>query len=248
MVKAIAHAKVKGDKVDARKLADLLRARMIPEAYVPKKDIREIGDLVRRRHYHVKLRTMLKNKIHAELATRWIKYDGDLFTESGRSYLRSLNLDAVNDYLDTVEFLNRKIRELDEKVKPLAESDRYAKLLMTIPGVSHYSALLISSEIADINRFPDHEHLSSYATLSPGVHQSGRTQYTFNAPAKSMLNWIMIQCTRIHVRRCDSAVTRFYKQVAERRGERVAIVAAARKLMRTMYIMLKEDEAFRLDG
>jgi transposase len=248
MVKAIAHAKVKGDKVDARKLADLLRAGMIPEAYVPNKDVREVRDLVRRRHYHVKLRTMLKNKIHAELATRWIKYDGDLFTEAGRSYLRSLNMDAVNDYLDTIEFLNRKIRELDEKLKPLAESDQYAKLLMTIPGVSHYSALLISSEIADINRFPDHEHLCSYATLSPGVHQSGNRQYTFNAPAKTMLNWIMIQCTRIHVRRCDSTITRFYKQVAARRGEKVAIVAAARKLMRTMYIMLKEDETFRLDG
>jgi transposase len=220
MVKAIAHAKVKGDKVDARKLADLLRAGMIPESYVPKKDVREVRDLVRRRHYHIKLRTMLKNKIHAELATRWIKYDGDLFTESGRNYLRSLNMTAVNDYLDTIEFLNRKIRELDERVKPLAETDRYAKLLMTIPGVSHYSALLISSEIADINRFPDHEHLSSYATLSPGVHQSGKTQYTFSVPAKSMLNWIMIQCTRIHVRRCDSAITRFYKQVAQRRERR----------------------------
>jgi transposase len=248
MVKAIAHAKVKGDKVDARKLADLLRADMIPEAYVPGKDVREVRDLVRRRHYHVKLRTMLKNKIHAELATRWIKYDGDLFTEAGRSYLRSLNLSSVNDYLDTIGFLDRKIRELDERVKPIAESDRYAKLLMSIPGVSHYSALLISSEIADINRFPDHENLCSHATLSPGVHQSGNRQYTFNAPAKTMLNWIMIQCTRIHVRRCDSTITRFYKQVAARRGEKVAIVAAARKLMRAMYIMLKEGEAFRLDG
>ena len=61
-----------------------------------------------------------------------------------------------------------------------------------------------------------------------------------------MLNWI--QCTRIHVRRCDSTITRFYRQVAARRGEKVAIVAAARKLMRAMYIMLKEDEPFRLDG
>jgi len=248
MVKAIAHAKVKGDKVDARKLADLLRAGMIPEAYVPNRNVREVRDLVRRRHYHVKLRTMLKNKIHAELATRWIKYDGDLFTEAGTSYLRSLNIPAVNDYLDTIGFLNGKIRELDEKVKPLAESAPYAKLLMTIPGVSHYSALLISSEIADINRFPDHEHLCSYATLSPGVHQSGNTQYTFNAAPKTMLNWIMIQCTRIHVRRCDSTITGFYKQVAARRGEKVAIVAAARKLMRAMHIMLKEEEPFRLDG
>ena len=53
---------------------------------------------------------------------------------------------------------------------------------------------------------------------------------------------------RVHVRRCDSAITRFYTEVAKRRGEKVAIVAAARKLMRAMYIMLKEEQAFRLDG
>ena len=248
MVKAIAYAKVKSDKVDARMLADLLRAGMIPEAYVPGKDVREIRDLVRRRHYMVKLRTMLKSKVHAEVATRWIKHDGDLFTEEGRSYLRTLSIDAVNDYLDTIEFLDRKIRELDAKVKPKAESDRYAKLLMTIPGIGHYSALLISSEIADINRFPDPEHLCSYAKLSPGVHQSGDTQYTFSGAGNSMLNWIMIQCTRVHVRRCDSAITKFYEQVSRRRGENVAIVAAARKLMKAAYVMLKEEKAFRLDG
>ena len=92
------------------------------------------------------------------------------------------------------------------------EADRYAKLLMTIPGVGHYSTILISSEIADIDRFPDYEHLCSYAKLSPGVHQSGDTQHTFKGTGNSMLNWVMVQCTRVHFRRCDSAITRFYEQ------------------------------------
>src|SRR2546422_2868751 len=229
MVKAIAYAKVKTDRVDARVLADLLRADMIPESYVPGRDIREIRDLVRRRHYMVKLRTMQKNKVHAELATRWLKYEGDPFTEDGKVYLRSLAIDAVNDYLETIEFLNRKIHELDEKVRRVVESDKSAKLLMTVPGISYYSALLISSEIADIDRFPDHEHLCSYAKLSPGVRQSGETQHTSKSVGNSMMNWIMIQCTRVHVRRYDSAITRFYQQVSKRRGEKVAIVAARQK-------------------
>lgn len=249
MVKAIAYARVKSDKVDARMLADLLRAGMVPEAYIPDRDVREVRDLVRRRHYMVKLRTMLKNKVHAEIATRWIKYEGDLFTEDGRVFLRSLSIDAVDDYLETIEFLSRKIRELDEKVKRVAESDKYAKLLVTIPGVGYYAALLISSEIADIDRFPDYEHLCSYAKLSPGVRQSGETQHTSKSIGDSMLTWIMVQCTRVHVRRSDSsAITRFYEKVSARRGEKIAIVAAARKLMRAVYIMLKEEQAFRLDG
>jgi transposase len=104
--------------------SQLLRAGMIPEAYVPDRDAREIRDLVRRRHYMVKLRTMQKNKVHVELATRWPSYNGDLFTEEGKRYLRSLAIDAVNDYLDTTEFLNGKINELDEKVRMVAQSDR----------------------------------------------------------------------------------------------------------------------------
>jgi len=249
MVKAIAYARVKTDKVDARTLADLLRADMIPEAYVPGGDVREVRDLVRRRHYMVRLRTMLKNKVHAEIATRWIKYDGNVFTEDGKVFLRSLSIDAVDDYLDTIEFLSKKIRELDEKVKKVAEADKYAKLLVTIPGVGWYGALLISSEIADVNRFSDYEHLCSYARLSPGVRQSGDTQHTTKGMGDSMLNWMMVQCTRVHVRRCESsAITRFYQQVSKRRGEKIAIVAAARKLMRAVYIMLKEEQAFRLDG
>ena len=158
MVKAIAYAKVKNDKVDARTLADLLRTDMIPESYVPDQETRDLRDLVRRRHYLVQTRTTFKSKMHVEIAKRWIKkHQGDLFTEPGRSYLRSLHIDAVNDYLDTIKFLDDKIRELDQKVRTMAEHDKYAKLLVTIPGVSFYSTLLISGEIADVNRFPDHE-------------------------------------------------------------------------------------------
>ena len=249
LVKAIAYARLKNDKVDARMLADLLRADMIPEAYVPDKDVREVRGLVRRRRYMVKLRTMMKNKVHVEIATRWIKHEGELFTEEGKSYLRSLSIDAINDYLDTIEFLSRKIRELDETVKQKAQPDKYANLLVTIPGVGWYSALLISSEIADISRFPDHEHLCSYAGLSPGVRQSGETQHTTRIRGDSMLNWITIQCTRVHVRRCESsAITKFYEQASARRGEKIAIVAATRKLMRVVYMMLKEEQTFRLDG
>ena len=117
MVKAIAYAKVKNDKVDARTLADLLRADMIPESYVPDEKTREVRDLVRRRHYLVETRTGFKNKVKAELATRWVKHEGDVFTQEGRKFLRSLHIDAVDDYLDTIEFLDGKIGELDVKVK-----------------------------------------------------------------------------------------------------------------------------------
>jgi hypothetical protein len=81
------------------------------------------------------------------------------------------------------------------------------------------------------------------------MRQSAESSHTTQSKTRSaLLNWIMIQCTRVHVRRVRLVDTGFYSELAKRRGEKVAIVAAARKLMRAMYIMLKEGQDFRLDG
>src|SRR3989338_4194407 len=72
-VKAIASARIKTDKIDARILAQLLKADMIPESYVPKKEHRQARLLVRHRASLVELRTQIKNKIHALLTKEGIK-------------------------------------------------------------------------------------------------------------------------------------------------------------------------------
>ena len=60
IVKAIAYAKCKTDKVDVRRLADLLRMDMMPECYIPIKEIRDLLDLVRRRFYFVSIRIIFQ--------------------------------------------------------------------------------------------------------------------------------------------------------------------------------------------
>lgn len=64
-----------------------------------------------------------------------------------------------------------------------------------------------------------------------------------------MLDWIMAQCTHVHVRHCaDSSITRHYNRIKARKGSKIAIMAAARKMMCAIYVMLKEERSFRLDG
>ena len=119
---------------------------------------------------------------------------------------------------------------MDNQIKILASKDKYAKHLITIPGISYYAALLISSEIADINRFPDYEHLSSYAKLVPGTHQSGQTHYSkADTRGSQLLNWIMIHCIHTHARFCNSSVTRHYNKIKFRKGAKVA-----RKMIRVI--------------
>src|SRR5207244_218224 len=72
--KAIASARLKNDKVDARMLAHLLRTDLLPEAWIAPKEVRDLRVLLRHRASLVRVRTSLKNRIHAVLAdedSRW---------------------------------------------------------------------------------------------------------------------------------------------------------------------------------
>jgi transposase len=66
--KAIASARLKNDKVDARTLAQLLRADLLPEAWIAPPEIRDLRALLRHRASLVRLATGLKNRVHAVLA------------------------------------------------------------------------------------------------------------------------------------------------------------------------------------
>jgi len=90
----------------------------------------------------------------------------------------------------------------------------------------------------------------SYAKLVPGTRQSGDMQYQrTDVKGSEMLNWIMVQCTHVHVRHChDSSISRHYEKIKVRKGSKIAIMAAAQKMMCAIYVMLKEDRSFRLDG
>jgi len=63
--KAIAKAKVKTDKIDSKILAHLLRADLVPESWVPPREIRDLRSLVKHRAFLVRTRTKLKNRVHA---------------------------------------------------------------------------------------------------------------------------------------------------------------------------------------
>jgi transposase len=91
--KAIASAKVKTDKVDARILAHLLRADLVAESYVPPKQIREIRALIRHRLSLMKMRTMVKNKVHALTDKYGYRCEfSDMFGVSGLKWLKTLEL------------------------------------------------------------------------------------------------------------------------------------------------------------
>ncbi len=95
--KAIASARLKNDKVDAAIVAQLLRADLLPEAWIAPPPVRQLRALLRHRVALVRLRTLLRNRIHAIVADYGHdRPGGGYWSGPGRAWLASLALPAVS--------------------------------------------------------------------------------------------------------------------------------------------------------
>mgnify|MGYP000424447629 CR=1 FL=1 len=208
--RAIAAARIKTDKIDSTILAHLLRTNLLPTSYIPARATRDAREILRYRASLVFLRASLsaciaqaglKNKVHAILGKNGLVARCDeIFSKGGIAWLRSLEVrpcyrQALDGYLNLAEQLNCLIGAVSRQIEQMVKKDPRAVLLTTIPGISYYSALLIISEIGDINRFPTYGHLLSYGGLVPSVHSSGgRTRLgRITKEGSKWLRWILVE-------------------------------------------------------
>ena len=245
----IAYSPIKTDKRDAKILAELLRVNCLPACHVPPPEVMEQRDLVRHRRYLVEMRTSLKNKIHAVLLMNNMRTKHAGFTNQHRYELRQIGDYRINSYIDTMECVNKSIKEADKMISQIVENhiNHNAKLLTSIPGVGYYSALVIAAEIGDISRFPDSHHLCSYAGLVPSTYSSGgKTRHGgITRHGSSMLRSVLGECVLSHMRiRKDSALSKFRARIARKKGNPKANVAAASKLLRICFWLLKEQREY----
>jgi len=200
------------------------------------------------RAFLVRERVRLRVKIKSILTYEGIKpqIDHGLFTERGVDWLHSLALEPLESYLRVISVLNNEIKHLSRHLKELAEDDEDVRLLMTIPGIGYYTALLVISEIGDINRFSDGDKLCSYGGLVPSTHASGGIMRhgSITKEGSRWLRWVMVEAAMTHVHKYDTAITKAYHRIAERRGKQVATVAAARKLLMCCYAVLKNRQPY----
>ena len=250
--RAIAEARIKTDKVDSEILAHLLRTNLLPTSYIPPRKIRDIREVLRYRASLVFFRTALKNKVHAIFLKNGINVDfSDIFGKKALKFLKWIPLrpcyrKSLDGYIKLAEQLNILIKEVEEVIKERVEEDPKALLLTTIPGISYYSALLIISEIGDINRFFSEGHLSSYGGLIPSIHSSGgKTRLgRITKQGSKWLRWILVENAH-HAARGSIRFGNLYKRVAYRHGTKIANVAVAREMLKVIYFMLKRNEPFR---
>jgi len=255
-LKLIANSDKKTDRVDAKELARMLRLGSVPESYVPTDEIRECRALVRGRKKLVENRTEYANKIHGLLADHGITRKVKPLSVKGREFLRELSLptpwdELLASHLTMIETLTDEIERLETTIEERAGSLPETQLLMTIPGVSYYSALLIYAELGEIARFDGHKEVVSYVGLNPVIRESGDSRFEggISKRGSGRMRWILVQCAHTAVHTCDDEyLSRFYDRLEGRKSSQEAIVATARKLLVSIFHMLDRKEVYDLPG
>ena len=256
-LEAIATSARKTDAGDAVLLARMLAAGLIPEVYPRPAAQREMLKLLRHRAALVRQRTSLANRIHAELHQRRLALPREvLLRRPGRHWLKAVAWPClgveqrrlVTTHLKLIDVLTPMIRALDKQIERLARADAAVAVLETIPGIGPYRGLLLATELSPIGRFAAPEQLVSYAGLAPVTRSSGGHTHHGSLPqgANRWVRGALVSAIPSHVRSApESTLSRYYGRLKERLGWRVARVAAARKLARSIHLMLRTGEAWR---
>jgi transposase len=126
--KAIAAARLKDDRVDARTLAQLLRAELLPEAWIAPQAVRDQRGLLRHRAALVRVATALKCRVHAVLADRGVGVQESLWGPAGRAFLAELALPAVQraivtDCLALIDAISPLVARLERDLVARARPD-----------------------------------------------------------------------------------------------------------------------------
>jgi transposase len=245
--KAIASARLKNDKVDAAILAQLLRADLLPEAWIAPPAVRQLRALLRHRVQLVRLRTLLRNRIHAVLADHGHGRPAGCWSGPGREWLASLPLPAVScevidDGLALIDALEVRIDRLDQEIRQRARGDPRVKALTQLPGVGPFTALVILAEVGDVSRFGSARKLASWAGLTPTVRGSDRVAHYghISKEGSVWLRWVLREAAQTAKRSPQFAGG--YQAIAARRGKKIATTAVARKLLTRAWHLLTDAE------
>lgn len=252
----ITQAKVKTDRRDAFTLAKLLRAGLIPKAYIYPRSTRPVRDLLRQRlkvvslraHEYGGLRQLLLRQGCLSSSRNQIKLAADEELKNWLTHplVRRIALQAV----ERIDLLSRQILELEQQILDLTGDKADYKRLLKISGIGKILALMILYEVGEISRFDSVRQFSSYCRLVPGVAHSGqvsrrgRSSKQGNHYLKSAFNQAAVAAVRSYprIRRC------FERHLQRHRGSARKLVAynlIAHKLAQAVYHLLRDGADYR---
>ena len=259
-LRLIYRSKKKHDRIDAKKLAQLLFMDLVPQVHVPRTDIRAWRGLIVYRHRLMNRRVGVKNQVRGLLrglgiaapagkrlwskkGLKWLKEQ--TLGEQAAGELAALQRDMAAEEL---EELNQKIARVQKRLDQIADASSAVTLLKTIPGVGRRTAEAVVAYIDDVKRFSRNKKIGSYFGLVPcqdaSADRNRLGHITRDGPA--VVRKFLCEACWQGIRRSPTLRAYFDRVMQEDPDRRkIALVASAHHLVRIMGAMLRSGEAWR---
>src|SRR6266849_4837081 len=252
-MKAIHGGKAKNDKIDAHKIAVLLRGGMLPQAYVYPAEMRATRDLLRRRMHLARKRGALLAHVHntnsqynlpaiGKKITYKANRDGVAERFADPAVQKSIEVDlALITYYDAL------LRDVELTIGKTAKHHdaQTLYLLQTVPGIGKILSLVLLYDIHDIERFPRVQDFASYCRLSKCARESaGKRSGTSGATiGNAHLTWAFSEAAVLFVRD-HPAAQQLLSRFEQKHGKAKAWTILAHTLARAGYDRLQRQTAF----
>jgi len=256
-IRAMVVRKTKTDRRDALHLLDLVKHDRLPVIWVPDPETRDLRALLAHRMRLVRLRTTVKNGLHAIALSHRLVDGSKRLTRQRLTQLHRLVLPPHtarrrDESLELVAWLDQRIQQLDVLVAQAVDANPAARRLLSHPGVGPVTALTTVVVLGPVSRFPGSKEVTSYVGLAPAVHASADKHHLgqITKQGNPLLRLVLVQAASTAAR-YDEDLKRLYVTLRRRRGHAKAKVAVARKLLVRLFIMLRDGidyEEFRERG
>jgi len=239
----------KTDKKDAKLIAKFLKLDLLPEVYVPEKEIRELRSLFSSYRMNNKIKVMAKNRIHSLLRGAGISISKrdikpSLLIDLIRWEVSEIIIKQVEIFLEQIRFTEKQIEKIKDEIYIKAE--RYKEdieIISSETGISVLTAIGIISDVVTVERFPHHKKMISYLGCAPKVDSSnGVTRIgKSHKESRKLTKTMMLQGIN-HFRNSSDWIENFYQDKIKGKRRGIVRIAIVRKKLVGIYYMLKRRE------
>jgi transposase len=245
--------RVKTDKRDARTLAEALKLGAFRPAHRVSAARRHVRAELAVREALVRTRTR-----YIAIAKAFARRDG-LRVPSSESHLVAKRVAALSipatleaelaPLFAVLAPLNGQIMAADHRIAAFERVDPIVALLATAPSVGPITSSAVVATIDDVTRFRSAHQFEAFLGLVPGERSSGdkrrigRITKTGNARTRYLLveaGWRILRSKSPET----AALRAWALKIAARRGQRIAVVALARRLAGILYAMWRDNAPY----
>ena len=245
----------KNDKLDARRLSEMLRLGTFPCSYIPDENIQRMRNLVQIRHSFMEEKIRCNTRIQAFLDRNGVVMPSyKAFSKKWRyalmRYMGSgdVNLELRYEY-DHFIFLEKKIEQLDQELQGYANKNwkKEYQLIQSITGIGPVIACYVIAHISPINRFISNRKLRRYAGVIPTFHESGGKTSKGHIPktsSRKLLRWALIQAANT-AGKTNTKLGRYYQmKKKQKKNSGIAKVALASSMTDIIYKVLTTKKPY----